>query len=284
MPQSERRRYERNLREQQRSYKISQQIKQLRDVLQESNIPFRPNKYSILVNVAEYIRQLQGRAIMLDSEHQRLIDTIRQTNDLVNSTASSGGGGGATTTNSLSALSDGEEQVLSSCSADGAACTSSGSTGTGGLTPHNLLLVQGIDYMAVFRHCPYPIGVASLDGRMLDCNRSFEELLQAEPGSLKDQSFFAFIRNHQEIFQAMAGLLKQSSMQSEAGLVPPKQQDLFWNGELVSQRNERVRLIIFLFPSIWSRCTSVQLTHCIGLLSCCLHPSILYCSVHLPSR
>jgi len=227
MTPSERRRYERNLREQQRSYKISQQIKQMREVLQESNIPFRPNKYSILVSAADYIKQLQGRAVMLDSEHQRLIDTIRQTNDLVTSCASNGGG-----TASMSALSDGQDDVLSSV--DG------GST-SDGLTPHSLLLVQGIDYMSVFRHCPYPIGVATLDGRMLDCNQAFEELLQVQPASLKDQSFFAFIRNHQEIFQAMAALLKQSSMESEAELEPkPGQEQLFWNGELVSQHNERV--------------------------------------------
>jgi len=277
MTQSERRRYERNLREQQRSYKISQQIKELRDVLQESNIPFRPNKYSILVSVAEYIRQLQGRAVMLDSEHQRLIDTIRQTNDFVTSavTSASGGGGG---THSLSAYSVGEEPVYSSSSVDGGGgaggfCNSSSGSSADGLTPHNLLLVQGIDYLSVFRHCPYPIGVATLDGRMLDCNGAFEELLQvAEPGSLKDQSFFSFIRNHQEIFQAMAGLLKQSSMQSEAGLDPPKAGDLFWNGELVSQRNERVRLC------------GVNRLLCISLFYLHTLLPFSFCSFLLPSR
>ena len=226
MTQNERRRYDRNLREQQRSYKISQQIKQLRDVLQESNVPFRPNKYAILVSVAEYIKQLQGRAIMLDSEHQRLIDTIRQTNELVTSSGLNGG-------NSFSALSDGQEDVLSSMD---------GESTSDGLTPqNNLLLVSGIDYMAVFKHCPYPVGAATLDGRMLDCNRAFENLLQVESGSLKDQSFFAFIRNHQEIFHAMAALLKQSSMETDTELEPkPGHEQLFWNGDLVSQHNDRV--------------------------------------------
>jgi hypothetical protein len=40
---------------------------------------------SILVSVAEYIKQLQSRAIMLNAEHQRLIDTIRKTSGLVQS-------------------------------------------------------------------------------------------------------------------------------------------------------------------------------------------------------
>lgn len=243
MTPNERRRYERNLREQQRSYKISQQIKELRDVLQESNIPFRPNKYSILVSVADYVKQLQGRAVMLDSEHQRLIDTIRHTNDRGASTVSNG-------CNSMSALSDGQEDMLSSM--DG--CSTSD-----GLTPQShLLFVQGIDYMAIFRHCPYPIGVATLDGRMLDCNQAFEDLLQVEAGSLKDQSFFSFIRNHQEIFHAMAALLKQSSMESEAGLEPkPGQEQLFWNGDLVSQHNARVSQMKCLLVSIFGFISSL---------------------------
>jgi hypothetical protein len=40
---------------------------------------------SILVSVAECIKQLQLRSIMLNAEHQRLIDTIRKTNELVQS-------------------------------------------------------------------------------------------------------------------------------------------------------------------------------------------------------
>lgn len=61
MTPSERRRYDRNWREQQRSYRISQQIKELRDVLADSNVPYKPNKFSILISVTEYIKQLQSR-------------------------------------------------------------------------------------------------------------------------------------------------------------------------------------------------------------------------------
>ena len=206
---TERRRYERNLREQQRSYKISQQIKQLREVLQESNIPFRPNKYSILVSVAEYIQQLQSRAIMLDSEHQRLIDTIRET------------------TERASSANNNSNEPLSSTEA----------------LENDALLVQGIDYKSVFTHCPYPLGVATLDGRVLACNRPFETLLNVAPNSMNDQSFFVFIRNHQEIFEAMAALLKRSTQTIETGegTVTSSKQLLFWCGHILSSGNERVR-------------------------------------------
>ena len=206
MTPAERRRYERNLREQQRSYKISQQIKQLRDVLHESNIPFRPNKYSILVSVADYIKQLQSRAIMLDSEHQRLIDTIRNTTERVNNESSTASSTHPTTT------------VLEA----------------------DAPLVQGIDYQAVFRHCYFPLAVATLDGRVLRCNTAMERLLRAAP--LADQSFFVFIRNHQEVFEAMAALLKRSTATIETGegTVTRTGQLLFWCGHILAPSNETV--------------------------------------------
>ena len=78
------RRHERNLREQQRSQKITLQIDNLRDVLASANVPFKPDKYSTLVSVAEYIQQLQERASILDVEQKKLVDTISRTNELVN--------------------------------------------------------------------------------------------------------------------------------------------------------------------------------------------------------
>jgi PAS domain-containing protein len=214
MSQAERRRYERNLREQQRSYKISQQIKQLRDVLNESNVPFRPNKYSILLSVAEYIRQLQARAIMLDSEHQRLLDTMRQTNEYV------------TTGKPIPNSSD-EDTVNNNTS----------NTQYSFAGP-----IQNINYEAVFQHCPCPLGVATLDGRMLACNRNLEELLGAESGSLAGQSLFLYIRNHQEIFEAMAALLKRSTATIETGegTLVASQQLLFWCGTLDTLLDHRV--------------------------------------------
>jgi PAS domain-containing protein len=218
MSQAERRRYERNLREQQRSYKISQQIKHLRDVLNESNVPFRPNKYSILLSVAEYIRQLQARAIMLDSEHQRLLDTMRQTNEYVTS-----------------------GKPIPTASDDDTATGSNNNNQYSFAGP-----VQNINYEAVFQNCPCPLGVATLDGRMLACNRYLEELLGAESGSIAGQSLFLYIRNHQEIFEAMAALLKRSTATIETGegTLVASQQLLFWCGTLDTLLDQRVRSLL----------------------------------------
>lgn len=223
---AERRRYERNLREQQRSYRISQQIKQLRDVLTSGNVPFKPNKFSILVCVANYIKELQSRAIMLDADHKRLVDTIRQTSAMVAS--------GQIPSSEDSNSGD----INNSCSNP-----SSTSLSSAECSP-DYMLVHGVNYQAVFEKCPYPLGVSSLDGRILACNASFERLLGCpERGEMHQQSLFLYIRNHQEIFEAMADLLKRSSIASETGEDSSRDNIaiLYWCGQVVSSRMNSVR-------------------------------------------
>ena len=215
MTPAERRRYERNLREQQRSYRISQQIKQLRDVLAESNIPFKPNKFSILVNVAEYIKQLQARAIMLDAEHQKLSNTINQTHQAIAS-----------------------GQIPSS----GEDSDDRGDTVSTYSDEHELVMVQGINYTAVFKHCPFALGVSALDGRILSCNHALARLFGSRETDMNQQSLFLFIRNHQDVFEAMADLLKRSSVASETGEgVVREAHLLYWCGHVIAQNHRKVR-------------------------------------------
>lgn len=207
MTPAERRRYERNLREQQRSYKISQQIKELRDVLADSNVPFKPNKYSILLSVVDYIKQLQSRAIMLDSEHQKLITTIRQTNEMVNDGT---------------APSSADELDTTNCTSD------SGSD-------NEMLFVQGLDYRSLFEQCPAALGIAALDGRILECNPEFQLLLGLAREDLTKQSLFNLVRNHQDIFRAMAEMLKGAE---DPGASNAKNR--YWSGEVISKRDTKV--------------------------------------------
>jgi PAS domain-containing protein len=221
MTPAERRRYERNLREQQRSYRISQQIKQLRDVLEESKIPFKPNKFSILVSVVEYIKQSQTRAIMLDAEHQKLIDTIRQTTEMVNS---------------------GQVPSTVESSNDSSDATNSEGTDNSDLT---LPAAKDLDFEVVFQDCPCGMAVCSLDGRVLGCNTSFESSLGVKKDDLVQQSMFVYIRNHQDIFEAMADLLKRSS----AEVVGKASHLLFWCGHVMSLQNRKSALTITLSSS-----------------------------------
>ncbi|GKY91286.1 hypothetical protein MPSEU_000101100 [Mayamaea pseudoterrestris] len=219
----ERRRYDRNLREQQRSYRISQQIKTLRDVLSEGGVPFKPNKFSILVSVTDYIKNLQQRSIMLDSEHKKLADTIRRTIELVAS-----------------------GQVPLSSEDDRSSVVDKGEASDD--LDRDVLFVQGLDYKSVFEYCPCASGVASLDGRILYSNHGLEQYFGATCIDMEQQSLFLYIRNHQDVFEAMADILRRSSVASEAGEPPLGRQQpsshelLFWCGQVTSHKNLQVAI------------------------------------------
>ena len=150
----ERRRMDRNLREQQRSHKITEQIATLREVLASANIHFKPDKYSTLVSVVDYIKQLQTRSAMLDGEHQKLIETISKTNEVVN--------------NPYYPNADGDAPMSSDLLSD----APTGSV----LEDETAVFVQGLDYKNVFRQCGIALAIASIDGRFMDCNPEFETL------------------------------------------------------------------------------------------------------------
>ena len=60
-PVADKKRQDRNMREQQRSYKIAKQIDELKLLLEESGIKVENSKYGILHGVTSYVRQLQVR-------------------------------------------------------------------------------------------------------------------------------------------------------------------------------------------------------------------------------
>jgi PAS domain-containing protein len=202
----EKRRWERNVREQQRSHKISQQIKELRTVLTDSNVPFKPNKHSILQSVSDYIKQLQPRAIMLDVEHRKLIDTIRQTSEMVNS---------------------GQVPEPETSFAEKAEVCTNG----------EMLFVQGLDYKSIFDQSTAAMGIAALDGRILACNHEFVNALGYSREELLRLSLFSVMQNHEEVFRAMGEMLKAESID---GLVQDEdKRAMYWSG-IVSQTEKRV--------------------------------------------
>ena len=215
MTLEEKRRWERNMREQQRSHRISSQIKELRSVLTESHVPFKPNKYSILLSVAEYIKQLQARAIMLDAEHRKLVDTIRQTSEMVNS------GTTPEPDAPTSMVNEGQGSNVSS----GA----------------DMLFVKGVDYQCVFEQCTAAIGIAALDGRILDCNNEFENILGYSKEELLKHSLFTVMQNHEEVYEAMGEMLKADDITLGQDLVETNEEKppMYWSG-VVGQTHQNV--------------------------------------------
>ena len=142
------RRNERNAREQERSHKISERVAELKSVLSEAGIHFKPDRYSTLVSTVNYIKALQVRSATLDDEHRKLMATIAGADKMVKS----GGPDVVATTQTHSPVEN-----ASNSSDD----------------EEFLVFVQGIDYKTIFASCGVALAIASVDGRFVDCNEEF---------------------------------------------------------------------------------------------------------------
>lgn len=228
---SEKRRRDRNLREQERSQRIATQISDLKSLLAKSNVAFKPDKFSTLVSVHTYIKNLQERSCLLDAEQKKLVTTITQSNDLVNKSQ------------------HGPQAVPhSSGSNDVAIVTASGHA----IIPSNsiqsdedelLVFVRGLDYKNIFTSVRIPLCVTSIDGRLIDCNEEFirtcnvsREILvssglrPATPGNSEEMneagknplSLFNLVAKEdmQKVFTTMGSMLKTIHKKSSGGTVP----------------------------------------------------------------
>jgi len=213
------RRHERNMREQARSHKISQQIKALRDVLSESKVPFKPNKYSILTSVADYIKQLQNHTVFLDGEHKKLLNTITKTTEMVNS-------------GSVPSTSGKGPNDMANVTNDA-----------------EMLLVQGLDYRTIFNQCSAALGVVSLDGRFLSCNTEFQNVIGYTRDQLEKHSFFDLVADEDadKFFGRVNEVLNiktnaENDSDSKAG---EKISTKLWSGSISrSQQNFQVNITV----------------------------------------
>jgi PAS domain-containing protein len=180
-----RRRHDRNLREQRRSQKITHQIDQLREVLAAASVRFKPDKYSTLVSVVQYVKQLQLRSTMLDMEHKKLLDTITRTNEMVNEPYATSGTSAVSSTGNIGSSSNcgigtdaaKPDSALSGC-VGGNDNANEVPNGGGGhvYNDDELVFVRNVDYKCIFDRCGMPLAVASIDGRLMDCNHEFVKL------------------------------------------------------------------------------------------------------------
>lgn len=250
------RRQERNIREQQRSHKITEQIAQLKEVLSEANIQFKPDKYSTLTKVVELIQELQDRSKVLDAEHRKLLDTISETNEIVNNQY-------------VPAYTSGSDtpSISNDLLADGSSSS---------MDDESMVYMRGIDYRIAFKNCGIPLALASIDGRFLDCNKTFleltgyarDELLPLEdqqgdgnnnavrfsPDQGNDQkknlSLFNLISRNgmEQVFVAMSEMLKQPGSIGTPEAKPTEESKLadFWSGPvtLCRRNNLPVRFLL----------------------------------------
>jgi len=131
-----------------------------------------------------------------------------------------------------------------------------------------LYFVKVIDYRGLFDQCPTAMGIAALDGRILECNTEFQSLLgYTTHEDLLKQSLFNLVHNHQDIFRAMAQMLKtaedsksnsntaidtiQQETTNNASSTTnnddsPSTKDRFWTGPVTSKQNIQLSMNITL--------------------------------------
>jgi PAS domain-containing protein len=241
----DRRRHDRNWREQQRSQRITQQIITLKNILEGAQIEFKPDKYSTLVTVGDYIKTLQEQSAKLDQEHQKLLDTLTKTSEIVNSKYA------PTKQESVDLMCDSlsppEDEALTK--------------------------IQGIDYESVFMSSPFPFAISSIDGRFIDCNDEFEaltgykrdELLPLEFQAKEEEavdiggmtydkdrpqrnlSIFNVLQREsmQKVFSAMSEMLKQPFVRDQ---IDDSLTD-FWSQPVELCRNPSSK--VCLWPWLW---------------------------------
>lgn len=164
------RRSVRNIREQQRSHRIADRITELRTVLQDAGVQFKPDRYNTLVGVVNYIKTLQSRSKKLDEEHKVLLKTISGAGKMVNGESGFAGLGLGMCTNG-GGVEDGPPGTTTvqtfDVSGENLSSTCSDSNNH---DDEMKVFVQGIDYRFIFSNCGVALAVASVDGRFVDCN------------------------------------------------------------------------------------------------------------------
>jgi Helix-loop-helix DNA-binding domain len=268
--EAQRQRQERNRREQLRAQRLCEQIEALRDLLVASNIYCSPNKHAILSHVVQYIAQLQSRALTIDAEQQRLQATIRSTTDLLQ-----GGGGGSgmadADTTSLSSNDSGDDDDSDDDDDDdGTANTELPESYP--LCANEVVPSEAVVYEDVVSFCPFPIGIVALDGRIVTSNGEFERLFNPQyprASFLANQSLFAHVRNHGEVFHAMERLLRlslpselvASHTKASVHSQPPNQQQLYWSGSLQTMSNNETVSFVDIACIRWRPNTGRPYSH-----------------------
>jgi PAS domain-containing protein len=240
-------------------------------MLSAANVQFKPDKYSTLVTVADFIRSLQERVEVLDAEHKKLLNTLLQTSNAVNGQylpQGSASGGSASSASAAAAPSSDSMKVTDFFDDGKISPLEDDETPT---------FVSSLDYKAVFECCPVASAITSIDGRFLDCNPDFEALggfLKSEllnsinrdgephgtaapaagssrpslPQPARSMSLFNIIRReHMErVFVAMSDMLKVPFPDTpETGAVPLTREDAdadVWSGVVALVRKEGVKV------------------------------------------
>eukprot|EP00986_Skeletonema_menzelii_P019822 scaffold29295_cov160-Skeletonema_menzelii.AAC.1 len=173
-PLTNERREERNMREKERSLKITQQIHELRNLLSSGGVIVpKGTKSTILAEAANYIRLLQQQHNRSELEKQQLVQEVQRI------------GGGAIGQQASVAIrhvaaQNGIDSVLGL-----------------GPVPNSVASAQSMqdslgdrDFRIVFNSCSVGMAIATMGGSFIDCNSAFTQLSSYTKQELKAMTIF----------------------------------------------------------------------------------------------
>jgi len=182
---SNERREERNMREKERSLKITQQIHELRNLLSLGGVIVpKGTKSTILTEAANYIRLLQQHQQRFEVEKQQLVNEVQRiSNGAI--------GPKAAVAIRHVAAQNGVYNVANL----GDASQISGVPQSVGSTEHGLQdnlsdTLQDREYRCVFNSCSVGMAIATMGGSIIDCNVAFTQLSNYTKQELKAMTIF----------------------------------------------------------------------------------------------
>lgn len=169
-PLTHERREDRNLREKERSLKITQQIHELRGLLSMGGVIVpKGTKSTILTEAANYIRLLQQQAYRLEMDKAQLVQEVQRIGN--------GAIQHATAQNGVSYVTSLPESADPQQSVGSASDQSSENPGDR-------------EYRCVFNSCSVGMAIATMGGSFIDCNLAFTQLSSYTKQELKAMTIF----------------------------------------------------------------------------------------------
>eukprot|EP00574_Skeletonema_japonicum_P012529 CAMPEP_0201728488 /NCGR_PEP_ID=MMETSP0593-20130828/16084_1 /ASSEMBLY_ACC=CAM_ASM_000672 /TAXON_ID=267983 /ORGANISM="Skeletonema japonicum, Strain CCMP2506" /LENGTH=392 /DNA_ID=CAMNT_0048220609 /DNA_START=192 /DNA_END=1370 /DNA_ORIENTATION=- len=174
-PLTNERREERNMREKERSLKITQQIHELRNLLSSGGVIVpKGTKSTILAEAANYIRLLQQQYNRSELEKQQLVQEVQRI-----------GGGAIGQQASVAIRHVAAQNGIDTTLGLGPVPSSDASS-----PPSMQDSLGDRDFRIVFNSCSVGMAIATMGGSFIDCNAAFTQLSSYTKQELKAMTIF----------------------------------------------------------------------------------------------
>ncbi|EED91265.1 predicted protein [Thalassiosira pseudonana CCMP1335] len=187
-PLTNERREERNMREKERSLKITQQIHELRGLLSIGGVIVpKGTKSTILTEAANYIRLLQQHQYRSEIDKAQLVQEVQRIGNGAIGQKAAVAIRHVANQNGVSTMANFGEQPPLTTSGATPQSVGSGGSSSGGDIPDT---IPDREYRCIFNSCSVGMAIATMGGSFIDCNAAFSQLSSYSKQELKAMTIF----------------------------------------------------------------------------------------------